>query len=206
MSIRAIKARTVVVCALGTLFLFVFICVAQSYCTRYQAVCLSVALQKLTVGVTTEEQARDIFHHFHAEEQPVGGRVLDNIAWGPEYVASNHGLSILHLAQPTRFYISVMFSKGIVVRTVAGLRVARTGRCCVFEVDESTKDFRDLPSDAMSRGIYIRQEDGLARVYVDNETFRGARRDVFNFNAACLTSISGCTKLEQVLPHIRDTE
>jgi hypothetical protein len=197
-----VTPRIAVVMLLSAFSVFVLLCVGQSFQARYEAERLKSVLAQIAVGVTTEQDARKIFKDFRAENDPVGGRVFDTVAWGPGYAVSNRGLKILHVAEPTSYYVGVVFSKGIVVRKIAGLRVGDRSECCFFEVTQSSEHFTDLPPNKMQNGLFVRKEDGLALVHVDYRAPSDVARAAFDFNLGCLTSVSGCTKLNQVLPNI----
>ncbi len=200
---KRINRWTIFGAPLGILFLLILACVLQSIIARSQAQSLEEALQKITVGVTTEAQAKEVFGRFRPEDRLAGGRVLNTTAWGPSYSTTSKGLSILHLARLTSFSVSVIFNEGIVVRKSASLRVDGTGSCCIIEVEESSYSFSDLPAEIMKNGIFIREKDGFVHVYLDGQASEQNRKAAFGFNAACISSIPSCATVDQVLPSLK---
>lgn len=198
-----ITFREIAIVFLGALIAIVFACLGQGAYARYKAGLLKNALAQLEVGKSTERDAKAIFKRFRAENGQIGGRVYDTVALGPEYLTSNRGLSILHIAKPTTYYVGFLISKGIVVRKLAGMRVGDGDECCFWDTEQSTTDFNDLSSFTKPRGVFIHEEEGLAHLSVDKNAPESIANEAFDFNLACLTSVSGCMTMNKALPKFR---
>ena len=198
-----ITLRILAVVLLCTLIAFALVCVGQVYLARHEARELKSALAQLKVGKSTEHDATEVFKDFRAENGQVGGRVFDTVAWGPEYVVSNRSLNILKIAKPTIYYVGFVISKGIVVRKVAGISIGSGSECCIFDVEQSSATFTDLPPGLGRSGVFVHQHNGLAHVYVNISASEEDSNAAFDLNLACLTSLAGCTTLNEALPQIR---
>ena len=198
-----ITLRILAVVLLCTMIAFPLVCVTQVFLARHEAAELKSALAQLNVGKSTEHDATEVFKDFRAENGQVGGRVFDTVAWGPAYVVSNRSLNILKIAKPTFYYVGFVISKGVVVRKIAGIRVGSGNKCCFFEVEQSSATFTDHPHGIGRSGVFVHKEDGLAHVYVDISASEDDSNAAFDLNLACLTSLAGCTTLNEALPQIR---
>jgi hypothetical protein len=200
------RKRGTVAVLFGICLVGILACIGQSYYARYEATRLERTLAKLTVGVTTEHDAKEALRPFRAEADKIGGRVQNTEAWGPEYAVTSRGLSILHLARPVRFSIGTVFNNGILVRKVVGLRIGNGSDCCFYEVTQSTTSFADLPPNLMHEGVFVRKKNGFAHIYIDAEAPPDTETTAFDVDVACLTSIAGCSRIDQILPTFKHFE
>lgn len=207
MNTKSNIARTIICCVLIASISLPVLFFVQTYYEKRQAQRLIHSLQYLRVGVTTEQEALNIFSAFHPDEQRMGGRIKDFHVEGPGYSVSNSRMVLLHLEPPATFSISLFFYQGILVAKNAGLDRSKDGICCSVEVSEATEEFSTLPPAMMPHGLYLEERGdgtaGLILVHIDNHASEDTRKAAYNFNFSCLTAISGCKDANELLPHIR---
>jgi hypothetical protein len=177
--------------------------VLYSFYIRWQAEkCLAV-MRGLNVGSTTKQEAHEALRAFHGFETD-GTATIDRKDY-PTYTYrfDNTGFHPLRLFHPTRFGMGLTFRDGVIIEKGAGFlqepfHTANTqeslpGLLHNSSLEESTS--------GMIVGIYdppVRME-----VLLDTRASETSRKEAYEYNLACFTSLRGCESVYEILPNVK---
>ena len=200
------KLRTIArtsVALVGVALLVVSGCVLYSFYIRWQAEKCLDAMRGLNVGSATQQEVHEALRAFHGFETDGTATIHGKEYPTYTYRFDNTGFHLLRVFHPARFGMGFTFRDGVVIEKGAGFlqepfHTANTQESLPGLLHNSSLE---ESASGMTVGIYdppVRME-----VLLDTRASETSRKEAYDYNLACFTSLRGCESIYEILPYVK---
>ena len=178
-------------------------CVLYSYRVRWQAEKCLQAMQQLSVGSSTADDARKLLEPFHGYEADGTAMINGKTYPTQTYRFENKGIHLLWIFHPARFQTGVTFRNGIVIERGAGFLMEPFQSVGTREGVTGLLQNASLDESASGMLTWIYDPPVKMEVFLDTRASGTDRNTAYAYNLGCFTTLTGCKSVYEILPTVR---